>query len=79
MKNEQICSKIKEGGKREKSREKNKRQTLDNRERKKKNKAGYTAQDAPSMRTFHLRKITRDIRTYGRTDGRTDTTFYRDA
>ena len=24
--------------------------------RKKKNKAGYTAQDAPSMRTFHLRK-----------------------
>ena len=24
--------------------------------KKKKNKAGYTAQDAPSMRTFHLRK-----------------------
>ena len=31
------------------------------------NKAGYTAQDAPSMRSFHLRKITRDIRTDGRT------------
>ena len=25
-------------------------------ESKKENKAGYTAQDAPSMRTFHLRK-----------------------
>ena len=34
------------------------------------NKAGYTAQDAPSMRTFHLRK-------YRGTDGRTDS--YRDA
>ena len=32
-----------------------------------KNKAGCTAQDAPSMRA----KITRDLRTYGRTDGRT--------
>ena len=30
-----------------------------------KNKAGYTAQDAPSTRL----KITRDGRTYGRTDG----------
>ena len=44
--------------------------------------AGYTAQDAPSMRSFHLR-ITRDMRTDGRTDGptegRTDTTSYRDA
>ena len=36
-----------------------------------KNKAGYTAQDAPSTRL----KITGD----GRTDGRTDTTSYRDA
>ena len=34
------------------------------------NKAGYTAQDAPST----LLKITRD----GRTEGRTDTTSYRD-
>ena len=32
------------------------------------NKAGYTAQDAPSTRL----KITWDIRTDGRTDGRTD-------
>ena len=36
-----------------------------------KNKAGYTAQDAPSMRF----KISGD----GRTDGPTDTTSYRDA
>ena len=35
------------------------------------NKAGYTAQDAPSTRL----KITRD----GRTDGRMDTPSYRDA
>ena len=46
------------------------------------NKAGYTAQDAPSMR-FSPSKITQDQRTYGRTDGRTDrrtdTTSYRDA
>ena len=35
------------------------------------NKAGYTAQDAPDTRL----KITGD----GRTDGRTDTTSYRDA
>ena len=44
-----------------------------------KNKAGYTAQDAPSTRL----KITRDGRTYGRTygltDGRTDGPSYRDA
>ena len=43
------------------------------------NKAGYTAQYAPSTRL----KITRDRRTDGRTDGgtdgRTDTTSYRDA
>ena len=39
------------------------------------NKAGYTAQDAPGTRL----KITRDGRTYGRTDLRTDTTSYRDA
>ena len=43
------------------------------------NKAGYTAQDAPSTRL----KITGDGRTDGptdgRTDGRTDTTFYKDA
>ena len=39
------------------------------------NKAGYTAQDAPSTRL----KITRDGRTYGPTDLRTDTTSYRDA
>ena len=43
------------------------------------NKAGYTAQDAPSSPS----KITRDIRTdgptAGPTDGRTDTTSYRDA
>ena len=32
------------------------------------NKAGYTAQDAPSTRL----KKTRDRRTYGRTYGRTD-------
>ena len=36
----------------------------------KKNKAGYTAQDAPSTRL----KITGDGRTDGRTDGATDTT-----
>ena len=41
-----------------------------------KNKAGYTAQDAPSMRTYHLRK---KHGTDGRTHGRTDTTSYRDA
>ena len=42
-----------------------------------KNKAGYAAQDAPSMRTFHLRKKHgTDLRTYGRTDGRTDTTAH---
>ena len=35
----------------------------------KKNKAGYTAQDAPSMRAFHLRK-----KNTGQTDLRTDTT-----
>ena len=39
------------------------------------NKAGYTAQDAPST----CLKITRDRRTYGRTYGRTDTPSYRDA
>ena len=39
-------------------------------------KAGYTAQDAPSTRSFHLRKY---HGTYGPTDGRTDTTSYRDA
>ena len=33
------------------------------------NKAGYTAQDAPSMRTFHLRK---KHGTKGPTDGPTD-------
>ena len=38
-------------------------------------KFGYTAQDAPSMRTFHGT----DGRTYGPTDLRTDTTSYRDA
>ena len=44
-----------------------------------KNKAGYTAQDAPNTRL----NITRNGRTYGPTDlrtyGRTDTTSYRDA
>ena len=35
--------------------------------KKEENKAGYTAQDAPSTRL----KITRDGRTYGRTDGHT--------
>ena len=43
-----------------------------------KNKAGYTAQDAPSTRL----KITRDRQTYGRTygptDGQMDTLFYKD-
>ena len=34
-----------------------------------KNKTGYAAQDAPSMRTFHLRK---QRGTNGPTDGRTD-------
>ena len=47
--------------------------------RKKENKAGYTAQDAPITRL----KIMRDERTYGRTygltDARTDTPSYRDA
>ena len=48
------------------------------------NKAGYTAQDAPSMRTFHLQKQHgtdgwTDLRTDGPMDGRTDTTSYRDA
>ena len=41
-----------------------------------KNKAGYTALDAPSMRTFHLRKQQGTIL---RTDGQIDTTSYRDA
>ena len=36
------------------------------------NKTGYTAQDAPSTRP----KITRDRRTYGPTDGRTDLRTY---
>ena len=36
------------------------------------NKAGYTAQDAPRTRTFHLRKKTRDGQTDRRTDRRTD-------
>ena len=46
-----------------------------------KNKAGYTAQDAPSMRAFHLQKKKHgtDGVTDGRTDLRTDTTSYRDA
>ena len=35
-----------------------------------KNKAGYTAQNAPSMRSFHLQ--TNTGHTDGRTDGRTD-------
>ena len=39
------------------------------------NKAGYTAQDAPSTRL----KITGDGRKDGPTDGRTDTPSYRDA
>ena len=44
------------------------------------NKAGYTAKDAPGMRTFHLRKQRgTDGPTDGPTDGRTDTTSYRDA
>ena len=47
--------------------------------RQKGNKAGYTAQDAPTTRL----KITRDRPTDGRTDGptdrRTDTPSYRDA
>ena len=42
---------------------------------KKPNKAGYTAQDAPSTRL----KITGDGRTDGRTDRRTDRPSYRDA
>ena len=40
----------------------------ENTRKKNRNKAGYTAQDAPSTRL----KITRDGRTYGPTDGRTD-------
>ena len=57
-----------------------------------KNKAGYTAQDAPSMRTAHLKKKhgtdgpmdgPTDLQTYGPkdgwTDGETDTTSCRDA
>ena len=40
------------------------------------NKVGYTAQDAPSMHSFHLgKKHGTDIRI----DRRTDTTSYRDA
>ena len=31
-------------------------QRQETRGKRQKNKAGYTAQDAPSMRTFHLRK-----------------------
>ena len=43
--------------------------------KKKKNKAGYTAQDAPSMRTFQLRnQHGTDGPTDRRTEGRTDTT-----
>ena len=45
----------------------------------KKNKAGYTAQDAPSTRPKITRDRGTDRRTDGRTDGRTDTTSYRDA
>ena len=44
-------------------------------EEQRENKAGYTAQDAPSKRL----KITGDGRTDGGTDGRTDTLSYRDA
>ena len=36
------------------------------------NKAGYTAQDAPSIAYFSPSKITRDGPTDRRTDGRTD-------
>ena len=45
------------------------------------NKAGYTAQDAPSKRTFHLRKYTgrTDKRTDGRMDRRMNTTSNRHA
>ena len=45
------------------------------------NKAGYTAQDAPSMRTFHLQKKKHgtDGPADGPTDGRTGTISYRDA
>ena len=50
---------------REKNQNKRKR---DNKKKKRRNKAGYTAQDAPSKRL----KITRDRRTYGPTDLRTD-------
>ena len=43
------------------------------------NKAGYTAQDAPSTRLKITRDGRTDGRTYGPTDGRTDTPSYRDA
>ena len=45
------------------------------------NKAGYAAQDAPSMRFFTFQNNTgqTDGRTGGQTYGRTDTTSYRDA
>ena len=43
------------------------------------NKAGYTAQDAPSTRFEITRDGRTDLRTDLRTDGRTDTTSYRDA
>ena len=51
-------------GKIEKEKEKKKKKVREKEKRgkegkeisQKKNKAGYTAQDAPSMRTFHLRK-----------------------
>ena len=44
--------------------------------KKERNKAGYTAQDAPRTRTFHLRKKHGTDR---QTDGWMDTTSYRDA
>ena len=42
-------------GKKE-NRNKRTKERLNEKSRKEGNKAGYTAQDAPSMRTFHLRK-----------------------
>ena len=44
-----VCVRKKKERKKEGKKEKEKKEE-------KENKAGYTAQDAPSMRTFHLRK-----------------------
>ena len=47
----------KKGRKKDRMKERKKERKRRKNKRKKRNKAGYTAKDAPSMRSFHLRKI----------------------